>query len=206
MIRVKNHKKKKNRSKPHSKLPKENTNGVGGQRGMLGANVFWSDKVFASQMVRPTFGLFNRIREKASCGSQQKPGMISRWQSTAAKGFCFACDRQHKSWKNTESQYRQGRRPGALRYCSPLEVSAIMFHIKKKQTLVCSWCREATADGKLVCGQFWKEDFSQKLMCTYLTGRLRSCVHINYCEYGAAGSDDHHEPECRLGCDSSNPG
>lgn len=84
-------------------------------------------------MVRPTFGLFNHIRKKSILRIPAEAGMISRWQSTPAKGFCFACDRQHKSWKNTESQYRQGRCPGALRYCSPLEVSAIMFHIKKKE-------------------------------------------------------------------------
>lgn len=119
-------------------------------------SVISSEEVFALQMVRPTFGLFNRIRKKKSILQiQAEAGMISSWQSTAARGFCFACDRQHKSWKNTVTISRR-----TLSRCAALLFSSRGFccYVSYKQKKMSS-C--ALAARTLACGQFWKGDFTR---------------------------------------------
>lgn len=81
------------------------------------ASVISSEEVFALQMVRPTFGLFNHIRKKHLADPSRSRDDLSL-AIGGSKRLLLSCDRQHKSWKNTESQYREGRCPGAWRYCS----------------------------------------------------------------------------------------
>lgn len=110
--------------------------------------VISSEEVFALQMVRPTFGLFNHIRKKkASCRSKQKPGWSLAGNRRQQEASALHVTDNTKAGK-TQSQYREGRCPGARRYCSPLEVSALMFHINKKNVLVCSCCTHTAGNSE----------------------------------------------------------